>query len=220
MAQIDLLLTQTEVSHAGQFHTIERTTSLPRPTQKPRPKFYVAATQTEETFAYAGKQGYSLMAIPFGNKIRGFIEVYRDAWRSAGYPGAGEVMIAFHMFCHEDNKAARDIAREPFQSYFGAMGDAARGWTEGQTSKDYRSYDVTIARMKSVTLESQIEAGSAWIGTPGEIKEIIRNLLENTGPFEHASLQINFSSLPFAEAQRSMRLFAHHVMPEFMDDRR
>jgi alkanesulfonate monooxygenase SsuD/methylene tetrahydromethanopterin reductase-like flavin-dependent oxidoreductase (luciferase family) len=220
MAQIELLLTQTEVSDTGQFHIIERTTSLPRPTQKPRPKFYVAATQTEETFAYAGKQGYSLMAIPFGNKIRGFIELYRDAWQSAGHAGKGEVMIAFHMFCHEDSKAARDIAREPFQSYFKAMGEAARGWTEGQTSKDYRSYDATIARMKSMTLESQIEAGSAWIGTPTEIKEIIRNLLETTGQFEHASLQINFSNLPFSEAQQSMRLFARDVMPEFTDDRR
>src|SRR6202034_562455 len=61
--QIELLLTQTEVSHTGQFHAIKRTTSLPRPTQSPRPKFYVAAVQTEETFIYAGKQGYSLMAI-------------------------------------------------------------------------------------------------------------------------------------------------------------
>ena len=218
--QVELLLTQTDVSHQGQFHAIEQTTSLPRPTQKPRPKFYVAAVQTEETFVYAGEHGYSLMAIPFGNKIRGFIEAYRDAWRSAGHAGVGEVMIAFHMFCHEDGKAARDIAREPFQSYFQAMGQAARGWTEGQTSKDYHSYDATIARMKSVTLESQIEAGSAWIGTPAELKESIREVVETTGAFEHASLQINFSKLPFSEAQRSMRLFADQVMPEFMDDLR
>ena len=39
----------------GQFHRIVATTSLPRPTQKPRPKFYVAAIQTEEKFEYTGR---------------------------------------------------------------------------------------------------------------------------------------------------------------------
>src|ERR1700677_291459 len=34
--QVDLLLRQEGVTHRGQFHTIESTTSLPRPTQQPR----------------------------------------------------------------------------------------------------------------------------------------------------------------------------------------
>ena len=39
LEQIELLLTQENVSHRGQFHSFENVTSLPRPTQKPRPKF-------------------------------------------------------------------------------------------------------------------------------------------------------------------------------------
>ena len=35
------------------------------------------------------------------------------------------------------------------------------------------------------------------------------------GKFEHASLQINFGTLDFAEAQKSMRLFAKEVIPAF-----
>ena len=113
--QVELLLTQENVSHKGQFHTIENTTSLPRPTQKPRPKFYVAAVQTEETFEYAGRKGYSLMAVPFGQNIKGLLETYRNAWRSAGYLGNGEVMVAFLMFCHGDSGRAREIAYGPFE---------------------------------------------------------------------------------------------------------
>jgi alkanesulfonate monooxygenase SsuD/methylene tetrahydromethanopterin reductase-like flavin-dependent oxidoreductase (luciferase family) len=41
--QVDLLLTRESVTHRGRFHAIENTTSLPRPTQKPPPKFYIAA---------------------------------------------------------------------------------------------------------------------------------------------------------------------------------
>src|SRR5882757_4779516 len=46
--QVDLLLTTEGASHRGQFHSFENVTSLPRPTQKPRPNFYIAATQTME----------------------------------------------------------------------------------------------------------------------------------------------------------------------------
>src|ERR1700756_876783 len=41
--QVDLLLREENVTHHGRFHDIVDTTSLPRPTQRPRPKFYVAA---------------------------------------------------------------------------------------------------------------------------------------------------------------------------------
>ena len=109
LEQIELLLTQENASHRGQYHSFENVTSLPRPTQTPRPKFYIAATQTPELFEFAGRKGYSLMAIPIG-PLGSLIELYRKAWRDAGHPGDGEVMVAFHMFCHADARRAREIA--------------------------------------------------------------------------------------------------------------
>src|SRR5579862_9195706 len=50
--QIDLLLRETSVTHHGTFHAIENTTSLPRPTQQKRPKFYVAALNTPDSFEF------------------------------------------------------------------------------------------------------------------------------------------------------------------------
>jgi hypothetical protein len=38
---------------------------------------------------------------------------------------------------------------------------------------------------------------------------------DSMGKFEHASLQINFGNIDIREAQKSMRLFAAEVMPEF-----
>jgi alkanesulfonate monooxygenase SsuD/methylene tetrahydromethanopterin reductase-like flavin-dependent oxidoreductase (luciferase family) len=57
LEQIELLLMQENVTHHGRFHVIENTTSLPRPTQKPRPKFYIAAQNTVDSFAFAGRMG-------------------------------------------------------------------------------------------------------------------------------------------------------------------
>ncbi len=214
LEQIELLLTTEHATHRGQFHSFEDLTSLPRPTQKPRPKFYIASTRTPESFEFAGRNGYSLMAIPIG-PIKPLIDTYRKAWRDAGHPGDGEVMIAFHMFCHEDAKLARDIPRLSFDLYFESLVESAGEWTQGTTSKDYQGYDKSISRMKGFSLEGQIESGNAWVGTPEEIKAIIRRFRDAAGKFEHASLQINFGTLDLAEAQKSMRLFAREVMPAF-----
>ena len=154
------------------------------------------------------------MAIPIG-PLGPLLASYRKAWRAAGHPGDGEVMIAFHMFCHEDHQRAREIPRRSFEIYFESLFESAGEWTQGTSSKDYEGYDKSIARMKGFTLESQIESGGAWVGTPDEIKAIIRRFESTVGKFEHASLQINFGTLDVAEAQNSMRLFAREVMPEF-----
>ncbi len=213
LEQIELLLTQEKATHKGKFHSFENVTSLPRPTQTPRPKFYIAATQTPESFEFAGKMGYGLMAIPIG-PIGGLIDLYRKSWREAGHPGDGEVMVAFHMFCHEDPQQARDIARPPFEEYFRALNEAAGDWERG-SSKDYRDYDTSMRRLRAFTLDGQIESGGAWVGTPDEIKAIIRKVVASIGKFEHASLQINFGTMGLRESQTSMRLFAREVMPEF-----
>ena len=112
------------------------------------------------------------MAIPIG-PIAPLIELYRKAWRDAGHPGDGEVMVAFHMFCHEDGGSRRDIARGPFEQYFRALNEAVGDWARGTTSKDYRDYDKSMRKLRSFTLEGQIESGGAWVGTPDEIKAII-----------------------------------------------
>lgn len=214
--QIVRLLAEENVTDHGEFHSYDNVTSLPRPTQKPHPKIYVAAINTPQTFVYAGTMGYSIMAIPMiGTKMRELLSTYRDAWRAAGHPGNGEVMLAFHMFCHEDSKKARDIARQPINAYYQSLASAGKDWVEGASSADYPGYDKIIATIGSETMETQIEKGGAWVGSPSELREMISRLLDEFGAFEHASMQINFNLLDARTARRSLELFAADVMPAF-----
>jgi alkanesulfonate monooxygenase SsuD/methylene tetrahydromethanopterin reductase-like flavin-dependent oxidoreductase (luciferase family) len=214
--QVDLLLREESVTHRGRFHQIENTTSLPRPTQKPRPKFYVAALNTPESFEYAGRMGYSVMAIAFvAAKMRPLIAAYRDAWKAAGHPGDGEVMIAFHMFCDLDGGKARAIAAPLIDNYLRSLVDAASDWLDGRTSQDYPGYDKIIAGLRASNAEDQMTTGAAWVGTPDEIAATVARMHEDFGGFEHASLQVNFNLMPFEAALGSMRLFASEVMPRF-----
>jgi alkanesulfonate monooxygenase SsuD/methylene tetrahydromethanopterin reductase-like flavin-dependent oxidoreductase (luciferase family) len=208
------LLEEENVALDGRFHAFGPTTSLPRPTQRPRPPFWIAALATESSFVNAGRLGHAVMAIPiFHAEMRRLIGCYRDAWRAAGHPGDGRVMIAFHMFCHEDAGEAVRIAREPLNRYLRALVDAARDWTTGTTSKDYANYGKMIAKLEEDTFESNVANGSAWVGTPAQLVEQIAAYRAAVGDFEQASLQVNFNTIPYADARRSIELFARDVMP-------
>src|SRR5438309_3181896 len=107
LEQVRRLLEEENVTARGRFHSFENVTSLPRPTQKPRPPFWIAALSTKETFEMAGRNGYHLMGIPLGGaQMKELMAVYRDAWKAAGHPGQGRVMLAFHMFCAEPRDKA------------------------------------------------------------------------------------------------------------------
>ena len=214
MAQVHLLLAQENVSAEGRFHSFKNVTSLPRPTQRPHPPFWVAALSTPESFTGAGTAGHFLMAIPFaGSKMRELLGLYRDAWRAAGHPGRGRVMLAFHMFCAETTDEAVRIAREPLNRYLRSVVAAASDWTEGLNSQDYPNYDKIIAALASENFDTQMAKGLAWIGTPRELAQRILAFNDEVGGFESASLQVNFNTISREDALRSMRLFAREVMP-------
>jgi alkanesulfonate monooxygenase SsuD/methylene tetrahydromethanopterin reductase-like flavin-dependent oxidoreductase (luciferase family) len=214
VAQVRLLLEQENVSSEGGFHSFRDVTSLPRPTQTPRPPFYVAALGTRESFERAGANGYGIMAIPMaGGAMKELIDIYREARTAAGHEGPGTVMLAFHMLCHENQAEAERLASGPINRYLRSLVDSASDWTSGARSADYPGYDKVIEMLSRETFETQVEKCAAWVGTPERILNTISSYQAQIGAFEIASLQVNFNDLPLAAAEQSMRLFGESVLP-------
>jgi alkanesulfonate monooxygenase SsuD/methylene tetrahydromethanopterin reductase-like flavin-dependent oxidoreductase (luciferase family) len=214
--QIRRLLEEENVTCEGKFHSFKNVTSMPRPTQKPRPRFWTAAVSSPDSFEKAGQRGDWIMAIPIaGSKLEEFVGIYREAWKSAGHPGEGRVMLAFFMLCHEDREEAMRIAREPVDRYFSSLCEAAGDWATGESSDDYKGYDKLVEVLRQENLDTQIEKLSAWVGTPDDVEEMIREYASQVGGFDDASLQTNFTTVTFADAEQSMRLFGEKVIPRF-----
>jgi alkanesulfonate monooxygenase SsuD/methylene tetrahydromethanopterin reductase-like flavin-dependent oxidoreductase (luciferase family) len=215
MEQVRRLLEEENVTINGRFHSFKNVTSLPRPTQQPRPPFYVAALATKESFERAGAAGHGIMAIPMaGGAMAVLLSTYREARARAGHPGRGTVMLAFHMLCHPDQQAAEAIARGPLERYLKSLVDAASDWTAGASSADYPGYDKVIAGLARETFESQVEKCAAWVGTPERILDTISTYQRQVGGFEIASLQVNFNDIAVEDAKASMRLYGERVLPK------
>ncbi|MGW1071754.1 LLM class flavin-dependent oxidoreductase [Streptomyces sp. NPDC002537] len=208
------LLAHEDVAHHGRFHRFPPTTSLPRPTQRPHPPFWIAALSSAESFRLAGELGFGIMAQPVvPDALRTNLDVYRSAWKEAGHPGDGRVMLAFHMLCAPDGEEARAIAREPVDRYLRMLAEAAGEWTDGVRSADYPGYEKMIEKLRQDDFDRLRERGSALVGSPDEITEMLLDYHATCGGFEAASVQFYFSDIDPGLARSSLELFATQVMP-------
>ena len=219
MEAVRQLLEREDVTFEGQFYRFRNVTSLPRPTQRPRPPFWTAALGTPESLRRAGEQGYNLMLVPFaGPQMREAISVYREAWREAGHAGRGRIALGLHMFCHEDREESRRIAQPNIDAYFESLVAAAEldsGWGAGTSSGDYPNYDSHMDKLRQAKFDSLLESGTIWVGTPDDIKEQIASYSDAVGGFDTASLQVNFHQISLDAAAASMRLFSSEVISAF-----
>ena len=216
VAQIHALLSGENVTMDGQFHSFSDVTSLPRPTQAPHPPIWVAALATPETFVFAGKNGFHLMANPIGGSaLKELLGIYHDAWRAAGHPGKGQVAIAFMMYCAPTTEQAIAEAGPELAAYFQTRCAAAAGWSDGASTKDYPGYDKLVEVLSKENVHSQRDKKAAFIGSPAEICDMIADFDRQVGGFDIASMQVNTKLTSAETAKASMELFAAEVMPRF-----
>lgn len=143
------------------------------------------------------------------------IGTYREEWKSAGHPGDGKIMLSFSMCADEDGEAARNAFRPPLNAYLERLVDAASGWLNGASTKDYKDYDKMIASLKDDNFDKQMDRGICWAGSPAEVTDMIADFDRQIGGFDIASLHVMPHVMEASVAERSMRLFSEHVMPKF-----
>lgn len=203
--------TNEEVTFKGEYYQFEKIRIYP-PMKAEKPKIWIAATHTANSFKWAGTQGYGLLLVPYVSDfadLRGKLEIYRDAFRSAGHgePGADNIMFTLHVCVHEDRDTAIELASLPLQRYLQAFAET------GNYKPDvYKGFvDTVIAELKLLTYERIISEKRAFVGSPEEIREALLFYQDYFGA-SHFSLQFNFGDMPFQAARDSMRMFAKHFI--------
>jgi len=65
--------------------------------------------------------------------------------------------------------------------------------------------------------ERQVQGGSAFIGTPADIVDMLRGYNDKVGGIDSVSLHFTPGNMPVDKAERSLRLFSAEVMPKLVD---
>ena len=217
IGMIRRMWTEERVTIKGKYWNLEDVRLMPRVAQKPHPPIWVAAISAEESFAYAARNGFNVMIVPYAGKpgqLQDFVRMYRRIWAESGHrPGAEQVQVS--QFCYVAEQ--RDEARAGFERiakrYLEVFADAVVAW-QGKTSDQYPGYEKMVASILATTPDKILEGGGAFVGTPEDVVEQVKRCTEAFGSIE-PSMQINFGGSKDAEALRTLELLATKVFPRF-----
>lgn len=99
----------------------------PRPLQ-PELAVWLLVTQSDEGFRHAGRQGYNVFTMLYGNDFRAMekkIALYRQGREDAGLePDDGIVTLMLHTLVHEDRELVHAAVEAPFKAYIKSALDA------------------------------------------------------------------------------------------------
>ncbi len=93
--------------------------TLPRPVQKKLP-IWVTTAGNPETFRQAGETGANILTHLLGqtvDEVAVNIEIYREAYKKAGYAGEGHVTLLLHTLVGDDDEKVKNLARAPMKKY-------------------------------------------------------------------------------------------------------
>jgi len=190
------------VNFRGEFFNYDNVRVLPKPVQRPHPPIWVGATRNEDTFRWAGENGFSLMTIPFVHPtmeaVRALIKIYREALAGAGHDLAARGILGkFHLYVSETlEKAVREAT--PYMENYHAAHAAA------DPNRKLTRHD----------LVSDMSRGFIIVGDPQRCIDTIRRWHEEAG-LTTFSFTFHFGGMPQELALKNIRLFAERVMPAF-----
>jgi alkanesulfonate monooxygenase SsuD/methylene tetrahydromethanopterin reductase-like flavin-dependent oxidoreductase (luciferase family) len=217
IAAVRRLWTERDVVYEDAFYKFGPVTSSPRPVQRPHPPIFIAAVGTPASFEWAGRQGHRLMVVPYLSdfeELHRNLGLYREAFAAAN-PGRAvpPVQMSFHLHAAETDRQAVLEATPQMEQYVGLFKASASAW-RGRRSSAYPGYEELVHQLETMTMERVQRERRAFIGSAATIAELIQSAVELFGDIE-PSLSMLWGNMPYPAAERSLRLFAGDVMPQF-----
>ncbi len=194
------------VNFSGEFFKYENVPVLPKPVQRPHPPIWVGCARSEESFRWAGENGYHLMTLPYlyreADVLPGFVKAYRSGLAKAGHDfTATEVLGKFHIYV----SSSLDKAIEEAAPYLANYTDVHRG-------ADPQRKERGLMVVRDVRV--QLSEGFVIAGDPERCVDTIHKWREHAG-LTAISGTFHFGGMPQEMAMKNIRLFAEGVMPHF-----
>ena len=198
-------LTKQRVSITGQAETYQ---AMPMPVgcyQRPHPPIWYGVHSVESA-ERAARNGLGVISLDSAVETRAFTDRYCATWRAThdDVP-VGRRGISRFVVVSDDGAQARRLARQAYAVWHDNFTYTAR--RHGYVNRHARPAE----------FNEMAAQGKAVAGTPDDVAAFVRSELEASGA-DYFVGQFAFGDLPPRETQRSVRLFAEHVMPAFAGD--
>jgi alkanesulfonate monooxygenase SsuD/methylene tetrahydromethanopterin reductase-like flavin-dependent oxidoreductase (luciferase family) len=203
-------------SFEGSFYQFRDIALVPRPRQRPYPPLRVAATSAD-TYPAIGAMGLPIfVAVRLGTieELGPNIAAYRQAYRSAGHAGDGEVYLRVPIYVAEGETAARSDAEQSIMQFYRTLGQQLEGTA---TRPGVRASEERVGRgqaLQTLRYEDALR-DKVLVGTPATVAKRLRELTSTLG-LNGVLAEINCGGrIGDAKVMRSLQLICSEVAPHF-----
>lgn len=194
------------VNFRGEFFHYDNVRVLPKPAQRPHPPIWVGCARSEDSFRWAGENGFNLMTLPYLYKepdlLPTLVKVYRGALAQTGHDMTRlHVLGKFHVYVSDSlDQAVREAT-----PYLGNYMDV-------HAAADPNRKDPGFLTFRDA--HTQLTRGFVIAGDPQRCIDTIHQWREQVG-LTTMSGTFHFGGMPQEMALKNIRLFAERVMPAF-----
>jgi alkanesulfonate monooxygenase SsuD/methylene tetrahydromethanopterin reductase-like flavin-dependent oxidoreductase (luciferase family) len=218
---LQLAFTQEKFSYSGTYYNVKDVTVVPRPLQKPYPKFYTGGT-SDITYQMAGQKGWGIFVPPLlpWNVLEGPLTLYKKACAEHG--NTPDIVYIRPVYIDEDEK---QIRKEVEQALFNFLAFNASPIESLQSeekkaelrAKGYGFYaSGALESLTKLTYDQIVEQEIGFIGRPDKVIRQIQ-VLQQKGGIGELAIVANFGGLEHWKSIKTQHMFAKHVMPAFRD---
>jgi alkanesulfonate monooxygenase SsuD/methylene tetrahydromethanopterin reductase-like flavin-dependent oxidoreductase (luciferase family) len=213
---VRLALTREQFSFEGHYYRIPSLAIRPRPRRDLTGRFYGAIVSPESGEIMA-RAGMGMLIIPQKAWTEHALDYQAYKASCAKFGGAARRPIAVCMvYCHRDEKSAHAGAVK----WMGEYADSALRHYEYdepehfKAVKGYEHHAQMAAANRSATADlRELLPLSQVAGTPERCLEVLKNIRATVDAEEFVGI-FKYGTMPQAQAERSMKLFATEVLPK------
>jgi alkanesulfonate monooxygenase SsuD/methylene tetrahydromethanopterin reductase-like flavin-dependent oxidoreductase (luciferase family) len=208
-------LSNDPFSHQGKYFTYGETPMPMRPYQKPYPPLWYGSSNTIGSI-WAGEQGLHFTANGPTAQAKPNIEAFKAALAKRGgaampkpeFKGGAAIGILRHIVVAETDAEAQRIAKPAFEYHLKSL-----EWLRDRARAAGGSDLVTRLNVRrGSTFEECTGNGMILAGSPETVRAAIERETTELGT-NYLLAYLFFGTLTYAEAKRSLDLFAKEVMP-------
>jgi alkanesulfonate monooxygenase SsuD/methylene tetrahydromethanopterin reductase-like flavin-dependent oxidoreductase (luciferase family) len=201
-------LTQPRVTFKGKYFDFENVPIEMKPAQLPHPPVWYAVP-TQEGAVWPAQNGINVVCGGPIQRVREITDRYRAEWVAGGNSPDQVPLMGINRFvvAADTDREALALGRRAWPVFHASF---LKLWREHGTQPPY-------VRMPD-DFETVVRNGNAIVGSPGTIRDQVRNMASEAGASYFIS-QFSFGDLSHEEVLYSASIFAREVLPAVREAR-
>jgi len=210
----------------GEHYQFRSVSIWPRPHQQPHPTILMSGGSVPSAkFAAENRTMMGIVQLDSLTTARQNVDLYRQTARDNGWePGPDCVLVGLHTCIAETDEEAQRLLGEGEAYFYGTLSGGprtaqriilqkSRYYADSGSSEDRAA---RRARVKTMSIQERIEAGTVLSGSPKTVVQQIKRTIEAVG---NGVFNLNFKigRIPDDAVYRGMKLFRDQVLPEVRD---